>query len=1132
MAEVEVSTLRAGLEGLPQDAADCMADQPARACVDAATGDAQRVILVFAGLEALLEGAQEGASEHLAAAAGDDLLGAIATSSGAIVRSASDPARAGRDNLAAIGLAARILGPEHEYIAQLQLNQAWFAYAAGDQQGILTACGTALRDPAAPWLDSAPGVLCRNWIGGALFGERRYGEAEALWSASMRWYDANVPVEDPGRVMISGNLGRSATEGGRPAEGLPWFEAAIAGATALHGPSSQQVSTYRWYLADALTRSGDHPAAVTQYGLILEERTTNNGPEAPETLQALEWLAVAEQKRGHYASADRRLRRAERVIEATGQGPAWRASLAGKRAELYREMGWFDRALPLAARAVTLAEQASGADSSDVAAYLVNEANLLRTMGDLAGAKARYERALALFEAHLGPEHQFVATALTNVAGLALDLGDRAQAKPLLTRAVAIYEAVLPADHEFVATAHNNLGSFLLGEGDADGAVEHLVTAAQIWERALGVAHPNTLTCWQNLAQALLGLGRPGDAAELLGAAADRAERRLGASHHAAALVRTQHAEAVSFAGDQASAARIYRAALPRLEKALGADHPALTRPLVDQARVERLLGREDDARRLIGRADAVVQSTVLPLLDATSERERLRLLQSLRTHADLALSMYARPSDAARAWSIVQGWKGAVLGSLQAQRAQGSSDPTHRAAADRLTDVRQHLAESVFGRSADRAETVGALTAEKERLERLLASAGGRAETLTPAALCAHLGPDEALVDYVRYTRRGEAVTTDGVRAEADPVLSYLAFVFVGGCDAPARIELGPAAPIEAALKAWRRGVAAGKSVDRRGAELRAALWTPLEAALATRTRIAVLPDGVLSGLPFGALPDGDGYLVERVTLAYPGTAAALVRSPAQPGAGALVVGGVDYASGAVAEDALATRSPSRGGLPMSFLPGTAAEADAIVGLLGDGTDRLSGGQATEAQVRARLPGRRVAHIATHGFFAAAGGDDGVVAPGSEAALRTSPLLRTGLVLAGAASDTPRPGGDDGLLTAEEILGLDLTGLELVVLSACETGLGAVEDGEGVMGMRRAFSLAGAGTLVLSLWKVPDEPTRALMTALYGRLTAGDDPATALTTAQRALVRAARDQGVTAHPRDWAAFVASGPLR
>ena len=447
------------------------------------------------------------------------------------------------------------------------------------------------------------------------------------------------------------------------------------------------------------------------------------------------------------------------------------------------------------------------------------------------------------------------------------------------------------------------------------------------------------------------------------------------------------------------------------------------------------------------------------------------------------------------------------------------SPDPTHRAAADRLTDVRQHLAESVFGRSADRAETVGALTAEKERLERLLASAGGRAETLTPAALCAHLGPDEALVDYVRYTRRGEAVTTDGVRAEADPVLSYLAFVFVGGCDAPARIELGPAAPIEAALKAWRRGVAAGKSVDRRGAELRAALWTPLEAALATRTRIAVLPDGVLSGLPFGALPDGDGYLVERVTLAYPGTAAALVRSPAQPGAGALVVGGVDYASGAVAEDALATRSPSRGGLPMSFLPGTAAEADAIVGLLGDGTDRLSGGQATEAQVRARLPGRRVAHIATHGFFAAAGGDDGVVAPGSEAALRTSPLLRTGLVLAGAASDTPRPGGDDGLLTAEEILGLDLTGLELVVLSACETGLGAVEDGEGVMGMRRAFSLAGAGTLVLSLWKVPDEPTRALMTALYGRLTAGDDPATALTTAQ---TKAAMAKGTRSFFAPW----------
>ena len=135
--------------------------------------------------------------------------------------------------------------------------------------------------------------------------------------------------------------------------------------------------------------------------------------------------------------------------------------------------------------------------------------------------------------------------------------------------------------------------------------------------------------------------------------------------------------------------------------------------------------------------------------------------------------------------------------------------------------------------------------------------------------------------------------------------------------------------------------------------------------------------------------------------------------------------------------------------------------------------------------------------------------------------------MLRSGLALAGAntwlAHGQPPPEAEDGLLTAEDVSGLDLGGTELVVLSACETGLGEVRTGEGVFGLRRAFVLAGARTLVMSLWKVPDEQTQELMDDFYERALAGQPVAEALRGAQLALKERYPE------PCFWGAFVCLG---
>jgi CHAT domain-containing protein len=223
--------------------------------------------------------------------------------------------------------------------------------------------------------------------------------------------------------------------------------------------------------------------------------------------------------------------------------------------------------------------------------------------------------------------------------------------------------------------------------------------------------------------------------------------------------------------------------------------------------------------------------------------------------------------------------------------------------------------------------------------------------------------------------------------------------------------------------------------------------------------------------------------------------------------------------------------------------LPGTRTEGEQIATLL-NVTPWLDG-TALEGRLKTACRSPRILHLATHGFFLpdqerdlnregrGLGFDIGEFSSAKDGMARLSgpmmenPMLRSGLALAGAntwlkAGTLPEE-AEDGLLTAEDVTGLDLLATELVVLSACETGLGQVHIGEGVFGLRRAFVLAGAKTLVMSVWKVPDEPTRELMEDFYRRLLAGEGRAEALRQAQLAL------KAKYPEPFYWGAFICQG---
>jgi CHAT domain-containing protein len=442
-------------------------------------------------------------------------------------------------------------------------------------------------------------------------------------------------------------------------------------------------------------------------------------------------------------------------------------------------------------------------------------------------------------------------------------------------------------------------------------------------------------------------------------------------------------------------------------------------------------------------------------------------------------------------------------------------------------------------------------------------------------------------MVAFVRH----DAVTfiaspAGAVRRQVSP--AYVAFVLSAGQTEPTLVRLGRAAAVDAAVNRWRKAVLTSitptgtvvpgteASVRAAGARLRAVAWDPLRAAIGDAKQVYVVPDGALNLVPFDALPFGRaGYLVDGAAkIHYVSTERDLVEfaspSPSR-GRGLLAVGGPAYgltppAPGGSAPEMTASATtdvtPMRGRRAicgtfdtMAFppLPASRREAEDVGALwrsvAGAGPHEreaivLTGARANEAAFKKSGPGHLVLHLATHGFFlggdcTAPGGTRAVgitKAPAPPAARPRStppenPLLLSGVALAGAnRRSLAGPDDEDGILTAEEVAALDLDGVEWAVLSACESGLGQIRGGEGVMGLRRAFRVAGARTVIMSLWPVDDEATRTWMRALYeARLQERRSTADAMRAASLATLGDRRAKGLSTHPFYWAGFVAAG---
>jgi CHAT domain-containing protein/tetratricopeptide (TPR) repeat protein len=881
--------------------------------------------------------------------------------------------------------------------------------------------------------------------------------------------------------------------------------------------------------AFALYLMGQIPASQRTWNdaLAMFERTLRPGHPAIGITQRA--LAIADSALGQLGDA-MNLRRAAVAAAEAALGPC-----DPERSFAYNDLaislqweGDYAGARRYFARKLERITQCTGTAATDAyATTLYNQADLAAEIGDLAEAERLYQRAIDVWSKALGPSHPFVSVGLDALARTVSARGQFTRAQTIYERALALRIRTLGPNHPRVAYTLVNIARNLDATGNRPRALEQIARALAIYDAAGSVDEPDNYALTLALRGSIeAGMHRYGNARSTFGGALAARERIFGASHPLTAESRADVA-AIDFAlGNYADA-----------------------------------LGSALNAER-VGRDHLVYTIRYLP------ERHASTYAAKRPRGLDLALSILAagKTNDAAVVLDSAARSRGAILDELADRaRVDTTTDPELRLLTQTMTTARARFATLMMRSLGDSASVSRALLdqarAEKEDAERALAerSASARAEQARTriglAEIRSAMPARSALISFVRYTRSLPRV------AESASVVrtpSYLAFVMRADATEIRAVPIGSAQSIDGLVAAWRRYVAApaaaegGGDVDA-GTKLRRAVWDPVAKDLAGVSTVFIVPDGELNLVNFAALPVGRAtYLVETdLVLHYLSTERDLVSADeVESEGGLLAVGGPALETASTPRQAASRNGECApfGAMAFADLPGARAEAREIAALWrgapGDALV-LTGRDATEAAVKRAVPRRRVIHFATHGFFlgtdcrmrpagSRAVGAVVVSSPASAANDGENALLRAGLLLAGAnRARQAKPGEDDGILTAEEVAGMDLRGTEWAVLSACDTGVGEIRAGEGVFGLRRAFQIAGARTVIMSLWSVDDEATRRWMRALYqSRLVRRTSTAVAVRDATIGLLRDRRSRGESAHPFYWAAFVAAGNWR
>jgi tetratricopeptide (TPR) repeat protein len=892
------------------------------------------------------------------------------------------------------------------------------------------------------------------------------------------------------------------------------------------------------------------------------------GVEHPDYAASLSNLALLYKSMGIYEKAEPLFLEATIIQEKVLgiEHPNYATSL-NSLATLYMDMGYYEKAEILFLEAKAIREKVLGVGHPDYAMSLTGLAVLYRNMGYYEKAEPLFLEAKTIQEKVLGIEHPDYASSLNNLAGFYMDMANYVKAAPLYLESTSIREKVLGVEHPDYATSLNNLAILYRNMGSYEKAEPLYIETLAIREKVLGKAHPDFAKSLYNLAGFYRSLGYYEKAEPLYLEAKDIHGKVFGDEHPDYAASLNNLANFYLDLGNYEKSEALYLDAKYIRKKVLGAAHPDYSQSLHNLANFYEKQNLFSNADPLFEEALVNSQSNLVKATSFLSEQELAKYAVKFRKSGDnLSAYLFSRSAVEAEpgilptlAYDHALFYKGVLLNAASRLNPPPLASPESVEINLLLKGYRRRLSAEYSKPIAER-KGIAELEEKANHAEKELArSIAGYVDALRQVKwqeVKAGLKQSAVAIEFVHFKV--------DFSKKSDSTM-YAALLILPGSERPKFIPLFEEKALALLVSSNTERKAdyvnelytlADRGLIKLGTEkssLYDLIWKPLEDDLSGINTIYFSPSGLLHRINFDAIPISD---IETIADKYQLISLNSTRQIVIPTAlkmvhnDAVLFGGIQFEKDSTLqkdEPLLASRSISavsfaavdstlRGGT-WNYLSGTEREVNAIEKIMqttGVNTTLKKEYEATEEAFKNiganNAPSPRILHIATHGYFfpdpksnatgTGLGGEQESVFKISD-----HPMLRSGLILAGGNAawqgNQTLEGREDGILTAYEISQMNLSNTELVVLSACETGLGEIQGNEGVYGLQRAFKIAGAKYLIMSLWQVPDKQTSLLMTTFYKKWL---EDKMAIPEAFHAAQKELRDIGLD--PYQWAGFV------
>lgn len=875
---------------------------------------------------------------------------------------------------------------------------------------------------------------------------------------------------------------------------------ALRTARAKFDPKDPNYGTELNELAKLQVKIGNYDQAnnyITEAVQILEEQKRNE-KRVVDYVNALETQAKLKSILGYFDEAEDNLHQAQRFLRRAESTAAYNELESNQElASLYTRLGDYRETEELLNELIKNYETRYGVNSRKLIDPLVSKGHLLLISGEYALAENTATRANRIATEVFEGNSTKIAPALTLLSELYTSLGDYEKAEQHATAAVNIYKDRFGPDHIDVGKTTAQLGLIKFYDGSDLKEVEQLMESAkEIIADKLGNRNPTYAELLVDISKVYIAQNRFDDAFNSLGLAESIWEQKVGRRNNInTASIYLLEGDIYYMQRNFDKAEEKYEKAKKLYEKFFNRNHPEYVKTLSKLSKVYYMDGDSKKSKRFIEEALANYQNYIREFFPALTEREKAKYWNTIRPDYEFynTLAFQLSKEDKSMPGHVYNNallTKAILLNSSLKIRARimNSNDQELKDKYNEWLDKKEQLT-SVLSMSIE--ELIqneidpNTLTAEVEGLEKEISQ---KSEDFSQATENNNvvwedvqnvLKPNEVAIEMVRY-RHFDHVFTDSV---------IYAAIYIKNKD---QQEMPQAALItdgenmeDKYFKNYRNSIIY-QIPDRYSYE---AYWEPLKEVVGNYATIYLSADGVYNQINLETIPTEDGKnVIDKANIILVSNTKDLYFNSIRPhlvqnDQVASVFGNPNfYLTASITGD-------------ISPLPGTEKEVRELHDLLsgqGWNIDTYTEIEAKEEQVK-ELNSPKVFHIATHGFFTPA--DEHKVSDQialSESQAAQNPLLRTGLLLAGAgdvlSKTTYNYNLESGILTAYEAMNLNLDQTDLVVLSACETGRGELAIGEGVYGLQRAFIVAGAKTLIMSMFKVNDEATQKLMVKFYKR--------------------------------------------